>query len=82
MQGLVAELQAKAFGLAAAKEAAEAAAGVQQLTKKPPTVAVAPALTRPAPRRVQTPIKIVQEVQAGASPNYLDRTSLANVGRR
>ena len=79
MQGLVAELQAKAFGLAAAKEAAEAAAGVQQLTKKPPTVAVAPALTRPAPRRVQTPIKIVQEVQVGASPNYLDRTSLAQI---
>ena len=71
--GLVADLQAKALGLAAAKEAAEAAKGVAKLASKAPTIPIAPNLTKPAPRKVKEPMRIAQEVQVGADPTYLDK---------
>ena len=37
--------------------------GLKEMPKKPPTVAIAPNLTKPAPRTVPEPIRIAQEVR-------------------
>jgi hypothetical protein len=78
------EMMAKASGLAAEKEASDAKAGIPELPKKEPTVATSPRLTKPAPRTVPMPHKILQEVghgheKFGKEPTYLDRTSLAEI---
>mmetsp|Transcript_12109 Transcript_12109/g.32770 ORF Transcript_12109/g.32770 Transcript_12109/m.32770 type:complete len:703 (+) Transcript_12109:53-2161(+) len=73
------ELIAKASGLAAEKEASDGKVGLKEMPKKPPTVAVSPHLTRPAPRAVPEPIRIKQEVVVGKEPTYLERTSLEAV---
>jgi hypothetical protein len=73
------ELLAKASGLAAEKEASEGRVGIPELPKKRLTVPLSPRLTRPAPRAVEQPERISQEVVAKRVPRHIDRKPLAEV---
>jgi hypothetical protein len=64
VSALCEELAAKAFGLEAAKKAKEAGAGKINASSKKGTVPKSPRLTKPKPRPVPEPIKIVQGVKS------------------
>lgn len=79
MMQLVAELESKALGVAAAQEEKKAAAGITLLAKKPATVPRAPNITAPRPRRVPEPMRIDNAVKVGPEPTYMERTSLKDI---
>lgn len=72
-------MHAKAFGIAAAKEAKEADAGVLQFDRKKQTVPRSPRLTRPKPRKVPEPIKIEQTSLAKKVPKAHYTNNLSNI---
>mmetsp|Transcript_12226 Transcript_12226/g.15864 ORF Transcript_12226/g.15864 Transcript_12226/m.15864 type:complete len:644 (-) Transcript_12226:584-2515(-) len=73
-QDLATKLQHKAFGIARAKEEAEAQRGMTEKSCKPLTVPVAPNITRPRPRKVPEPMRIDQQVKVGPDPVYIENT--------
>jgi hypothetical protein len=79
VQGLCNQLHSKAFGIAAAKEAKEAEAGMPQLDRKKSTRPRSPRLTRPRPRKVPEPIKIEQTSLAKKAPKSLYTNNLNDI---
>lgn len=77
---LLAELEARAFGMQqAAKEEEELKRSLAQPLKKPPTKPVPFNLTRAKPPKLPTPRRIEQAIAAKPMPQDLDDVTLAGL---
>ncbi|GMF31428.1 unnamed protein product [Phytophthora lilii] len=82
---LLCQLHAKAFGRTSSSRDSRssssdtAALDSSEGSKKPPTVPIAPKITKPKPRRALEPIRIPREIKSNPVPASLHKLSLAEL---